>query len=77
MEELSNQVADDIIEAAPKSIQAAHQELESVSDDVDARAQKLADAQIELRAIKARLANVGFSAEIVEEEAAVAKNSGS
>ena len=68
VDELSNKVADQLIEDTPQIISNARQERDNVADDEEARIQKMDDARIALMEMQARLKGIGLAAEVTDKD---------
>jgi hypothetical protein len=68
VDQLSNKVADQLIEDAPQVISKARQERDKVADDEEARIQQMVDARIALMEMQARLKGIGLAAEVTDKD---------
>jgi len=68
VDQLSNKVADQLIEDAPQVISQARQERDKVADDEEARIQQMVDARIALMEMQARLKGIGLAAEVTDKD---------
>lgn len=71
VDQLTNDVTGELIEAAPEVIESAKQQCEDL--DEAARARKIAAAQQKVLQIAAKLKGIGLSAEVVDEAAPVSQ----
>jgi hypothetical protein len=68
VDELSNKVADQLIEEAPQVISNSRRERDKVADDEEARIQEMVDARIALMEMQARLKGIGLAAEVTDKD---------
>ncbi|MGZ0163336.1 MAG: hypothetical protein ACKVII_05435 [Planctomycetales bacterium] len=66
--ELSNKVADQLIEDAPQVISKARQERDKVADDEEARIQQMVDARVALMEMQGRLKGIGLAVEVTDKD---------
>ncbi|MFT4559405.1 MAG: hypothetical protein ACI93T_004102 [Porticoccaceae bacterium] len=71
VDQLSNDVTNELIEAAPEVIESAKQECEDLTEA--ARARKIAAAQQKVLKIAAKLKGMGLCAEVVDEDVPVSQ----
>lgn len=71
VDQLSNDVTSELIEAAPEVIESAKQECENLTEA--ARARKIAAAQQKVLKIAAKLKGMGLCAEVVDEDVPVSQ----